>query len=160
MKLSNITNKQQEIIRLLYTHRYLDRTQIQALLNHKDKRRIISWLKDLREKQYINWIYDENDFVNKTKPAIYFIGINGIRFLRQSGDYPADALRKRYKDNTRSQSYIGRCLLIAECCAMLNGHDEYTYLTEAEYSEQANAPNWLQYNYIQKIETYKKYSYK
>lgn len=138
MKQPNITNKQQEIIRLLYTHRYLDRTHIQALLNHKDKRRIISWLKDLRDKHYINWIYDGNDFANKTKPAIYYIGINGIRLLRQSGGYPADDLRKRYKDNSRSQSYIERCLLIAECCVTINGNDKYAYVTEPDYSRSQN----------------------
>lgn len=143
MKSSNITNKQQEIIRLLYNHRYLDRTHIQALLNHKDKRRIISWLKDLRDKQYINWIYDGNDFTNKTKPAIYYIGINGIRFLRQSGVYPADDLRKRYKDDNRSQPYIERCLLIANCCVSLNGNEKYTYATEAEYLMPENALNGL-----------------
>jgi hypothetical protein len=45
-----LTPKQQEILKLLYKYKFLNRTQIQTLLSHKDKRRIITWLKDLREK--------------------------------------------------------------------------------------------------------------
>jgi len=50
MKLPKLTTKQQEIIHLLYRYRYLDRIQIQRLMGHKDKRRVLSWLKDLRDK--------------------------------------------------------------------------------------------------------------
>ena len=54
---------------------------IQKALNHKDKRRVQAWLKDLREKHYVEWIYS-TDFIEKTKPAIYYLGINGIRYLK------------------------------------------------------------------------------
>lgn len=141
MTLSTITNKQQQIIRLLYRHRFLDRKQIQTLLQHKDKRRIITWLKDLREKQYVQWIYDGDDFAAKTKPAIYYIGLAGIRYLKMTGDYPTFELRKRYKEAGRKQSYISRCLLIADCCIALDDKAKtsqslrYTYVTEADYSD-------------------------
>ena len=36
--LPNITHKQTEILNHIYTHRFLNRIQIQALLNHKDKK--------------------------------------------------------------------------------------------------------------------------
>lgn len=141
MTLPAITNKQQQIIRLLYRHRFLDRKQIQTLLQHKDKRRIITWLKDLREKQYVQWIYDGDDFAAKTKPAIYYIGLAGIRYLKTTGDYPTIELRKRYKETGRKQSYISRCLLIADCCIALDDKAKtsqslrYTYVTEADYSD-------------------------
>jgi hypothetical protein len=77
MKLSSITNKQQEILKLLYKYRFLNRIQIQQLMNHKDKKRVIVWLRDLRKKQYIEWIYS-TDFVEKTKPAIYYLSLNGM----------------------------------------------------------------------------------
>ncbi len=141
MTIPTITNKQQQIIRLLYRHRFLDRKQIQTLLQNKDKRRIITWLKDLREKQYVQWIYDGNDFAAKTKPAIYYIGLAGIRYLKTTGDYPTLELRKRYKEAGRKQSYISRCLLIADCCIALDGKAKtsenlrYRYVTEADYSD-------------------------
>src|SRR5579884_2239122 len=105
-----ITTKQQEILKLLYRYRFLNRTQIQTLLNHKDKRRIISWLKDLREKQYVDWRYDATDFIAKSQPAIYYLSLNGIRYLRQLDIYPNEDLRKRYKEPNRTQVFIDRCL--------------------------------------------------
>jgi len=131
MKLQSITTKQEEILKLLYTYRYLDRIQIQKALNHKDKRRILAWLKDLREKQYIEWIYS-TDFVEKTKPAIYYLGINGIRYLNSLDEYPIEELRKRYKDSSRSRTFIDRSLAIGNCCLALDS-DQFSVLTEAEY---------------------------
>ena len=118
MKLPSITKKQQYIIKLIYSYRYLDRIQIQLAMNHKDKRRIISWLKDLREKHYVEWIYS-TDFIGKTKPAIYYLGINGIRYLKSLDLYPIEELRKRYKDASRSRTFIDRSLLVVDCCLSL-----------------------------------------
>ena len=67
-----ITNKQKIIQILIYTFRFLNSKQIQVFLNHKDHRRINSWLKDLSDKQYL-----ERDFKpvygTLTKPAVYFL---------------------------------------------------------------------------------------
>lgn len=142
MNSSKITSKQQAIIQLLYKHRFLDRTHIQALLHHKDKRRIFAWLKDLREKEYIEWIYDKNDFANKTKPAVYYLGLNGIRYLRTLNEYPSTELRKRYKESSRQQSFIGRCLTLADCCITAGtksiGDVQYSYALEADYTKPNN----------------------
>lgn len=138
MTLLSITTKQQEILKLLYSYRFLDRTQIQALLGHKDKRRIISWLKDLREKQYIDWHYDNTDFIAKSQPAIYYLALNGIRYLRTLNHYPSQELRKRYKEPERTQAFIDRCLLIADCCITLRDsgkeNSEYSYILPADYT--------------------------
>jgi hypothetical protein len=57
--------------------------------------------------------------------------------------YPPEELRKRYKEPTRSQTYIDRCVLIADCCLALEREDaaneakgkklRYYYQTEADY---------------------------
>jgi hypothetical protein len=47
----------------------------------KDKRHVGTWLKGLREKQYVQWTYS-TDFTEKTKPAIYYSGINNVRLLK------------------------------------------------------------------------------
>lgn len=139
MKLPNITKKQQDILKLLYSYRFLDRKQIQLAMNHKDKRRVISWLKDLREKQYVQWIYS-TDFVEKTKPAIYYLGINGIRCLKSLDQYPVEELRKRYKEATRSRTFIDRSMLVAECCLSLQimsmggtSRVSFDYIPETSY---------------------------
>lgn len=157
-KLPKLTKKQQEILKLLYRFRFLNRIQIQALMGHKDPKTINLWLRDLRTKGCVEWIYSTH-FAEKTKPAIYYIGLNGVRYLRtltrtskDEGDdnkveilpaYPPEELRKRYKEPTRSQTYIDRCILIAECCIALERADtkneaegkkvRHYYQTEADY---------------------------
>ena len=110
-ELPRLTKKQQEILRLLYSFRFLNRIQIQAFLGHKDPKTINLWLRDLRAKGYVEWIYSTH-FAEKTKPAIYYLSLNGVRHLRtltrktKDGDgqvvelpaYPPEELRKRLKD--------------------------------------------------------------
>jgi hypothetical protein len=140
--LPTITTKQQEILKLLYKYRFLNRTHIQALLEHKDKRRIISWLKDLRDKQYVDWHYDATDFIAKSQPAIYYLALNGIRYLREVGGYPGEELRKRYKEPGRTQVFIDRCLLVADCCIALKaksgGGLQYTWVLAADYMDSGS----------------------
>ena len=111
-------------------------------MHHKDKRLVLSWLKDLKAKGYIKWIYDASDFANKTKPAVYYIALNGVRYLRSAGDYPPEELRKRYKESTRQPSFIEKCLLLAECCTNIEsrivGGTHYSYATAADYGDTAN----------------------
>src|ERR1700756_32248 len=118
MNLPKITKKQQAILGLLYQYRFLNRIQIQIMMKHKDYKTINVWLKDLREKHYVEWIYS-TDFAEKTKPGIYYLGLNGIRHVKMLHPYKTEELRKRYRESTRSQIYIDRCLLIAQGCIVL-----------------------------------------
>ncbi len=145
--LPSITNQQQAILKLLYRYRFLNRKQIQTLLNHKDKRRIISWLKDLRDKQYVDWHYDSKDFIAKSQPGIYYLALNGIRYLRSLNEYPNEELRKRYKEPTRTQAFIERCLLIADCCITLraktNDEVQYDCILPSDYADPTNEYHFL-----------------
>lgn len=145
--LPTITTKQQEILKLIYRYRFLSRTQLQALLGHKDKRRIISWLKDLRDKQCVDWHYNATDFITKSKPAIYYLSLNGIRYLREVGGYPGEELRKRYKEPGRTQVFIDRCLLVADCCITLwaksSGKLEYSWVLPADYADPNHEYSFL-----------------
>jgi len=140
MKLPKITNKQVEILELLYRYRFLNRIQIQTLLGHKDRKTINLWLKDLREKQCVEWIYSDH-FLEKTKPAIYYLGRNGIRYLKtlqwddDSAVYQPEELHKRYKEGERSRTFIDRSILVAGCCVALEvqSGNSYTCITEADY---------------------------
>lgn len=150
MTLPKITTKQKEILQLLYCYRFLNRIQIQSLMNHKDYKTINVWLKDLREKEYIEWIYSTH-FAEKTKPAIYYLSLNGIRYLKQltttedgsvQSMYPAEELKKRYRESSRSQAYIDRCVLVASCCIALLARRtktvRYYFQTEADYLQEAS----------------------
>ena len=109
-----ITPKQQEIPKLIYKFRFLNRLQIQKLLNHKDKRRINAWLKDLVEKEYLEKVPKSNTFEERTKLTVYRIGINGIRFLKTQDDCDEKIIAKLYKDKNRSANFIDQCILLCD----------------------------------------------
>lgn len=113
MIIPDITPKQQEIIKLHYQYRFINTKQIQSFLKHKDKKTINIWLKDLREKHYLEWHYS-NRFGENTKPAIYHTGINGVRFLKTQGGYSMAIIQKLYRDGERKEPFIQRCILIAD----------------------------------------------
>ncbi|OQB72554.1 MAG: hypothetical protein BWX92_03602 [Deltaproteobacteria bacterium ADurb.Bin135] len=130
-----ITNKQTEILTLIFQFRFLNRTQIQQLLNHKDPKTINTWLKDLTEKQFLNRIY-ENTIGANTKPAIYYAGINAIRYYKSLGQDNNPYLKKLYRDNERSQSFIDEQIFIADICLDFleinaKGEINYTFETAA-----------------------------
>jgi hypothetical protein len=139
-----ITPKQHTILQLLYRYRFLNRIQVQQLLKHKDKRRVVSWLKDLRDKGYIEWKYDSTDFIAKSRPAIYYLALNGIRRLRADGTYPVGELRKRYKEASRSQAFIDRCILIANSSLALqaksSGKLQYQWYLPADLKGSESSP--------------------
>jgi hypothetical protein len=142
--LPSLTRKQREIIDLLYSYRFLNRKQIQAFLKHKDYKTINLWLRDLLDKQYVERIYS-TDFAERTKPAIYYLSLNGIRHLKSFEFYPVDELNKRYRETSRSQTYIDRCQLIADCVIALEQARKvgslpeswYFYETEADYMRES-----------------------
>lgn len=139
IQVPEITYKQRKIIDLIYTHRFLTRIQIQALLKHKDKKTINLWLKDLRAKDYVNWIYNKDHFAEKTKPAIYYLGINGIRHLQNFDFHPSEELHKRYGEHERSQTFIDRSLLLADCCIDLDDERNATYYRTTRYYYETEA---------------------
>lgn len=109
-------------------------------MHHKDRRRIGAWLKDLREKEYIEWIYSA-DFEKKTKPAVYYLALNGIRYITSLDTYPIGEIRKRYKESSRKEDFITKSLLLVDCAIHLDMRNassdevEYTYVTRTDYSD-------------------------
>jgi hypothetical protein len=156
MTLPKITNKQQEILQLLYKYRFLNRIQIQTLMGHKDKKTINMWLRDLRAKHYVEWIYSTH-FAEKTKPAMYFIGLNGVRWLKQQ-TYTSDAgqecyrylpeeVRKRYRDHERSDAFVARSTLLAECVIAFSKksteNTRYTWCMQADFLDPEHEYHFL-----------------
>lgn len=108
-------------------------------MHHADKRRISAWLKDLREKHYIAWIYQPDDPIESKTPATYYLALNGIRYLREHESYPPEALRKRYTEGSRKRSFVDRCLLLADCCIDATnrsvGDVRFTSILQADYAD-------------------------
>ncbi|MEI6133107.1 MAG: replication-relaxation family protein [Bacillota bacterium] len=110
---NKITPKQEQILRLLYKYKFLDRKQIQAFLNHKYHKRINDWLKDLTQKEYINRNYSSK-FGENTRPAIYYLALNAIRYLKTQDEYSLEVLRKFYRLKDRSNDFIEKCISIGK----------------------------------------------
>lgn len=117
-KSSNITDKQQDILKLLYRFRFLKRSQIQQLLNHKDYKTINLWLKDLIEKEYIQ----KRDIKFPYKIA-YHLAPNGISYFKKELKYESKLLQKYYREQDRTLSFISSSLLIADIYLDLKNRD-------------------------------------
>jgi hypothetical protein len=149
MKLPAITHRQEVILKLLYRYRFLNRKQLQIMLKHKNKSLVLIWLKDLREKDYVQWIYSY-DLDEKAKPAIYYLSLNGIRYLKSTNEYPAEAIKKRYRESERSQRFIDTSMLLADCSINFrtNSNTINTYITtQADYAHGAHEFNFLVESY-------------
>lgn len=137
MLLPHITKQQKLIPTFLYKYRFLNRLHIQKLLHHKDKKTINLWLKDLVMKDYISRIYEGKILGANTKPAVFYIGVNGIRFLKTYSDCDLQVIQKLYREGSRQESFISRCLLLVDISLQLEekstGDTTYTVVTESEY---------------------------
>ncbi|NQU82713.1 MAG: replication-relaxation family protein [Parcubacteria group bacterium] len=106
------TPKQLEILLLLYRFRFLNRIQIQQLLNHKDPRRINTWLKDLTERNITGRKYSKK-LLDNTKPAIYCLSTKSRKILLDEPSVQNELLKRVYRDKTRSNRLINHCVLLA-----------------------------------------------
>jgi hypothetical protein len=104
----NITPQQQEILSLLFRFRFLNRTQIQQLLDQKNHKRILLRLNQLADKELIKAIPGSNNQV------IYCLASGGVNFLSLQASYDKQALDKYRHENKRSTAFISRCLFIAD----------------------------------------------
>lgn len=109
---ANITPKQLEILTLTYRFRFLNRYHIQTLLNHKDPRRIKSWLKDLNDKNILGRIYSSK-LKENTKPAIYYLATKSRKILLDQDNVNESILKRAYRDKNASAKLIEHCLFLA-----------------------------------------------
>lgn len=67
--------------------------------------------------------------------------------MRETGEYPNEQLRKRYKEPGRMQVFIDRCLLIADCCITLQAKSadklEYLCVLPADYADPDSSQHFL-----------------
>lgn len=109
--LPEIKDKQLEILILLYKFRFLNRTQIQKMLNHKYFNTIILWLNDLTNKKYI-----VREFNKKfaSQPSVYFLDKLSIIKLKGRDGIKNNLLAKVYKSKTLTQRFRRHCMFLAD----------------------------------------------
>lgn len=150
-QLPDITNKQKEILDLVFKFRFINRHQIQKLFNHKDARRINTWLRDLVSKRYLGRIYSTK-LLENTKPAIYFLANNGIIFIRshKGEEYQAENeqldfkhMKKFYEDKHASQIFINHCIAISEFYTQLKEVERNSKKDTLEYGVETKTEMWI-----------------
>lgn len=174
-ELPEITEKQQEILGLVYRFRFINRRHIQKVLNHKDPKRINSWLKDLVTKGYLGRIYSHKLLLN-TKPAIYYLNNTGVLWVRfNKGSSEGEELeftqvKKFYEDKHASETFINHCLFICDVYVQLQDIEkgkknlEYDFVTKTElwteeqaYGKTENLREYIPDVYIEReLETKKR----
>ncbi len=111
-----VTEKQKLILTLLYCFRFLNSKQIQQFLNHKDHRRINSWLKDLEGKGYIARDF-KPIYGTLTKPAVCYLTALGRKHIKDYKNYNyyfPKYLKRIVRDNKASKSFRIRCQILAD----------------------------------------------
>lgn len=126
--MDTITPKQLEILTLIYRFRFLNRHHIQSLLNHKDPRRINSWLKELTEKNILGRLYSTK-LKENTKPAIYYLATKSSKILLEQEDTNEKILRRAYRDKNASRKLITHSLFLTDVYLLLK---EQTIKTKQE----------------------------
>lgn len=127
---------------LLYTYRFLTRLQLQQLFRHKDKKQINLWIKRLANEKYIDRDYT-NKFGENTKPAVCYLSINGIKYLRSLGTIDTDHLKRYNREKKKSLSFRNQCISIADLALQFlseersNPEKSYVIQTRALYQQNA-----------------------
>ena len=157
-----LTKKQIIILLLLYKFRFLHTYQFQKLLNHTYPNRIKVWLKQLTTTEYIHRNYEPNKFGNK-QPAIYYLTKKARKIIKEQKKYNQTTLNKIYREQTRSQTFIDHCLLIADTYlslqSQLKKNQSLYFATQTDLEKHEYLPKRLidAYIAITKSKTTKRY---
>lgn len=106
-----LKDKQTEILLNLYRFRFLNRNQIQKLLNHKKHNRIIKWLNELTKEKYVNCEF-ERKF--GAIPSVYCLGTKARKELKKRKYVEEKLLERVYQEKNSSSEFKTHCMAIAE----------------------------------------------
>lgn len=106
-----LKDKQTEILLNLYRFRFLNRNQIQQLLNHKKHNRIIKWLNELTREKYVN-----KDFERKfgAVPSVYCLGTKARKELKKRKEIKKKLLERVYQERNSSPEFKAHNMAIAD----------------------------------------------
>lgn len=111
--MSKLTIKQLEILKLIYKFRFLNRTQLQSILNHKQKQKIIIWLNKLTEQKYLKRYFDKK---LATIPAAYSLGSTVRKYYlkEKPKDINLTILDRVWRESGSTQKFKKHWMLVAD----------------------------------------------
>ncbi|HUD45168.1 MAG TPA: replication-relaxation family protein [Patescibacteria group bacterium] len=104
-----LKQRQKEILDLTFRFRCLNTSQIQNLLNHKSKDKVIKWLNELTDNHYLFKFYQQQV---PSIPALYCLDNESINYFRKK-DIDEKLLKRIYKEKTLSPKFRSHCMLLA-----------------------------------------------
>lgn len=125
-----LTHRQEEILIYLYRFRFLNRSQIQKLLNHKHFNRIIIWLNQLTTNGYIRKYYNPKTI---TIAALYSVGAKGRKYLME---------KSKEKGSTIQPQLLNRVWREYTLSGQFRTHSQFLadiYLSLMELTKTTNA---------------------
>ena len=106
-----LKDRQLEILMLLYRFRFLNRIQIQQLLNHKNHTLIIHWLNELTEQKYIVSSF-KKELGNI--PTVYCLGTKARKVLIGKDGKKEKLLKRVYQEKKSSQDFKNHCMTVVD----------------------------------------------
>lgn len=113
MTIHDLTDKQLEILLLIYRFRFLNRNHIQQFLNHKNHSLIIRYLNQLSDYQLITKIHSTKR-TDINSPSVYYLATRAKSLLKDYEKVNPDLLVRVYREKYRSESFRNHCLLLAD----------------------------------------------
>lgn len=111
-----LTHRQEEILLYLYRFRFLNRSLIQKILNHKHFNRVIIWLNQLTNNGYIRKYYNPKTV---TIATLYSLGSKGRKYLREKlkekgSMIQPQLLNRIWREHTLSDQFRKHSLFLAD----------------------------------------------
>lgn len=113
-KSKKLKPKLEQILFLIYRFRFLNRNQIQTLLNHKHHHRINIWLNQLTAEKYLKRYYSSK-FAGE--PAYYSLGTAGRKYFKEQKDIKGikeSLLDRVWSEHDNSEQFKRNCMLLAD----------------------------------------------
>lgn len=147
--LPSITKSQNQIIFFLSKYRYLYIDHLQQLFHHNYPNRIKEWLRDLKDKGYIEVIKDDTD---RTKPYIFCLDQPASYILREDKDIDPNFLKRLYKEKDYSETFINKNLFLVDCHLYFENHkakgEQVNFFTRQDLYGYTYFPNPMPDAYI------------
>ena len=105
-----LKDRQLEILMLLYRFRFLNRVQIQQLLNHRNHTLVIHWLNELTEQKYL-YSFFKKELGNI--PTVYYLGTKAKKILTGKDEIKEKILKRVYQEKKSSQAFKNHCMCVA-----------------------------------------------
>lgn len=151
--LPNITPKQLNLLLYLYKFTFLHTNQFQHLCNHKQPQRVQQWLKNLKDKGYLEiHEFERNTFISNMKPAIYSLTKLARKKLKNHPKCELEVLDRVYQSKSLSKTFIAKCVFLADVyidlLSHLEEHETLHFSTRANLRGFAYFPNPLPDAYV------------